>query len=332
MSARKGVDFKSTSKKSFISNKIANSLKKVNDANKSDAENRIDNYFSSVKTTPEIQEHAIQPTSENQIKETSIEGNSVKSTPAIQVHPINAHNGNQTEATSTVNSLNHQSHLEKSTDELQNVKVLQKEIQVLKKNLHDAKLLLRKTNQVNMEKDMQLKKFSTESQPKTTPNHLFGEFSSKFDNCELATIRSVGPGKKNDSRFILNITRFLYKGDEQSKLKNRSVVGRKYNGETKNEISFEKKEIMKTMFKNRVDDELPELKEVIIPNEHSQRMRNLNNLIRSAIHNIVKSVQKQDSGKRARDEEDDDSRPLKHARTDEGIYLIQKTKIETIIN
>lgn len=287
MSARKGVDFKKTNKKAFISNKIESSLKKVDiNAQTSDGENRIDKYFNSVKSVQESQENVpIDPNNANQSEVTSIEGSSE----------------------------NHQSCLEQPTDDSQDVKFLKKEIQVLKKNLQDAKSLLRKTNQVNMEKDMQLKKFELQSDPKVTPNHLFGEFSPKFEADELATIRSVGPGKKNDSRFILNITRFLYKNGEKSKLKNRSVVGRKYKGETKHEISFEKKAILENMFQQRVDNE-----ESIVTDEHAKRMKNLNSLIRSAIHNILKSITK-----RAREEDEDDDyiQLSKHAKTNDGILL-----------
>lgn len=191
---------------------------------------------------------------------------------------------------------------------------------MLKKNLFTAKALLRKSTSINMDKDVEIKMLTSKKNREMKSDHLFEEFSSNFDKKELTTIRSVLPGQKNDSRFILNIMRFLYKGDERAKLQNRSAAGRKHNGEKKAELSFEKKSILKTMFEQRVNDECPESIESIDTKEHSNRIKNLNKLIRSAIHNIMTAVKKEAHGKRGRDEETDVVRHSKLARTNESMY------------
>lgn len=299
----KHVDFTRESKKNFVSKKINQSLAKLKNnkpkeiGNEStNNRNRIDNYFAQSKSVSAIP-------NENQNDEIS---------DLVSNHMDIVENQSQVNAGS-----------EQPVDELSNVneKRLQKEIEVLTKNLNAAKSLLRKTNQVNMEKDLQIKKLAAESEAKKKSDHLFDEFSSDFDKNELTAIKSVGPGQKNDSRFVLNIMRFLYKNDEEAKLKNRSACGRKFKNEKKLEISFEKKSILKRMYKQRVDDELPELAHSATANEHSKRMKNFNSLVRSAIHNILKAVQKEECKKRARDDEFDEFPSSKHSRTNEGIKL-----------
>lgn len=298
MSGIKKSNFIVGNKKEFVSKKINQSLAKLkNNQSKvaggeiSSNQNQIDNYFTHLKcSTPATREIP----NENQKNEIAIE-NTVENQ-----NQVNANN-------------------EESVDESVTVNILQKEIKVLTKNFNAAKSLLRKTSRVNMEKDLHIKKLTTESEAKKKSDHLFDEFSLKFDKCQLSAIRSVGPGQKNDSRFILNIMRFLYKEDEVAKLKNRSVRGRKYKGENKHEISFEKKSKLETMFKQRVDDELPELAHSSVTNEHSKRIKNFGTLLRSAIHNILKAVQKEECRERARVDDVDDFPSSKHGRTNEGI-------------
>lgn len=110
--------------------------------------------------------------------------------------------------------------------------------------------------------------------------------------------------------------RFLYK------LENRSATGRKHSGEKKTEISFEKKNILEKMFKLRVNDELLSMDESSAANEHSKRMKNLNNLIRHAIHNIMTAVKKGAHRKRVRDERVDTFASFKRARINEGMHNI----------
>lgn len=326
MSGNQRVDFSREKKEDFVSRKINQSLAKVKKkrskefSKESDNQNQIDKYFIQQKNTRVIQGNPIP--NENQNNKISTEDtvenqNQVnsKSAESIDESPNeNQDNGISTEHPNQANSKSAES-IDESTAVNNR---LRNEIKVLTKTLSAAKSLLRKTNHVNMQKDLQIKKLTTQSEAEKKSDHLFNEFSLIFEKCELATIRSVGPGQKNDSRFILNIMRFLYKGDETEKLKNRSVNGRKYKGENKLEISFEKKQMLETMFKQRVDDECSEMSQLIVTNEHSKRIKTVGNLIRSAIHNILKGVRKDENRKRARDEDVDDFSSSKYARTNEG--------------
>lgn len=126
---------------------------------------------------------------------------------------------------------------ERMNDALQRVKVTEN-------NLKIAKNLLRKSTEVNLEKDFQIRelralveKDSTKGTDRKLP---YEDFAVYFDSAEMKNIRSIKPGQRNDSTFILKIMTVLYKKNE-AVLNNRSATGKKYKKETKAEISFEKK-------------------------------------------------------------------------------------------
>lgn len=163
---------------------------------------------------------------------------------------------------------------------------------IAEKNLTIAKQLLRKSNDLNVQKDLKIQQLLNEINANKKVNStscLFDEYSSQFNPAELKTLRSTGPGIGNDSTFILNMMRFLYKS-ELTKLNDRSATGRKWKGVSKLEISFEKKEVMRKMLNDRVTEEVKN--HVGGDGEMHARIKRLNDLIKSAIHNIVSNKRK----------------------------------------
>lgn len=166
---------------------------------------------------------------------------------------------------------------------------------IAEKNLAIAKKLLRSSNDLNVQKDLKIQQLLEQNANLNAHStgiceQLFAEYSGRFDAEELKTIRSTGPGVANDSRFILHLMRFLYKGDEFGKLKNRSATGRKWKGAKKQEISFEKKEVMKKMLQERIKGELKSQSGGM--DELSQRIGRFNDLVKNAIQNIISKPRK----------------------------------------
>lgn len=202
-----------------------------------------------------------------------------------------------------------------SSHDVEKETVLRKKIKVLESNLKEAKVQLKKSANVNLEKDFKISCLMNEVNEKSdrSDNYLEG-FQHTFDKIELKDIKSVGPGQKNDSNFILKVLRKLYKNEEE-KLKDRSAVGRTYRGEKKTEISFEKKGIMTDMLSARLKFELNDDKSV----EFVRRLKNLNKLIKSGIHNILQSAGSQDAGKKRRREDIESSFPA-HKKIKSGNF------------
>lgn len=189
---------------------------------------------------------------------------------------------------------------------------LEEKIKISEKNLKQAKKLLRETSDINLEKDLRIKKLSlgnltTNNVSQNCTVSLFDQFSEHFKHEELKVIRSVGPGEKNDSSFILKIMRFLYNGDEAAKLKNRSAVGRKYKGESKLEVTIWKQDAMKKMLAERVNSELSGQTDRF--KEASNRIQKSNELIRSAIHNILRQKEKEQTNTKGSDENNEKAAP-----------------------
>lgn len=128
-------------------------------------------------------------------------------------------------------------------NESNRVRDLEQRLQISENNLELARKMLQKTNEINIEKDMKIRYL--EKKNKET-HHLYSRQHSNFDANELRAIQSVDPGIKNDSTFILNVMRSLYKGNELIKLSKRNPTGKKYKGIKKQEITMEKRKIMKT--------------------------------------------------------------------------------------
>lgn len=104
-----------------------------------------------------------------------------------------------------------------------------------------AKNLLRKSSDINLEKDLRIQQILNQSSLAINESSvLFENYSNRFDTREMIEIRSIGPGVKKDSTFICSIMKSLYK-NEPEKLSERSATGKKFKGIKKHEITIEKK-------------------------------------------------------------------------------------------
>lgn len=165
------------------------------------------------------------------------------------------------------------------------LKVLREQNKLLQKELKQAKVLLRKANDVNMQKDLQiaaLKQQLNNNKEQVKPTTLLYEnHAHRFDAADMKKIRSIKGGERNDSSFILTITRALYKNEEH-KVKDRRVTSRKYKDTSKLEMSAEKKEIMSEMLKERVIDETANESD-----EAAKRLKKLNDHMRNGLKNSI---------------------------------------------
>lgn len=170
------------------------------------------------------------------------------------------------------------------------LKVLREQNKLLQKELKQAKVLLRKANDVNMQKDLQiaaLKQQLNNNKEQVKPTTLLYEkHAHRFDAADMKKIRSIKDGQRNDSSFILTITRALYK-NEENKLKNRRVTSRKYGDTSKLEMSAEKKGLMSEMLRERVIDEIPN-----DGDEAAKRLKKLNDHIRNGLKNSIPASEK----------------------------------------
>lgn len=177
--------------------------------------------------------------------------------------------------------------LKNNTGSLVEVIQLQKRVEVAEGNLKIAKQILRKTSDINLEKDIKiqqlLKKNHKLNEDPSGPLP-FENFVGHFESIVMNRIRSTKPGKSYDSKFILEVMRSLYKNCTE-KLKSRSATGKKYGKQKKAEITLTKKEIMEGMLKERLTSELgdqPQVQLLII-----SRFKRLNRLVGDAIFNIL---------------------------------------------
>lgn len=176
-------------------------------------------------------------------------------------------------------------------------------LKVVEKELKYAKQMLKKSTAMNFEKELKIKQLLAEENDFSV-DHWSKEFVDRFEEAELKKIRSIGPGKSNDSKFILHIMRCLYKGEEVKKLENRTSSGRKYKDAKKMEISFEKRATMQSMLKSRVVFELKNKANFAV--EMDKRINRINELMKNAIHNISRT-----NKKRQREDDVTDDNPNK---------------------
>lgn len=171
-----------------------------------------------------------------------------------------------------------------SDSELSSIK---KKMRICEENLKIAKSMIRKSSQLNIEKDLKLKELleNPEKSNDTCPSNdvLFDGYSDRFSAEDLTDIRLIGPESSKDSTFISRIMNALYKND-LGKLNERSATGRRYCGTIKHEITFEKKEIMHNMLAERIKTEIRDRFGTSF--EFSKRVKRLNLLIRFAIGNL----------------------------------------------
>lgn len=86
--------------------------------------------------------------------------------------------------------------------------------------LKEAKVLLKTSSHVNLQKDLLIDKMRSESQSDANKfeSSLYQAFETSFDAADLKAIRSVLPGPSKDSTFVNKIMSALYKGSEFNKL------------------------------------------------------------------------------------------------------------------
>lgn len=156
--------------------------------------------------------------------------------------------------------------------------------------LKEAKVLLKKSSHVNLQKDLLIDKMRSESQSDANKfeSSLYQAFETSFDAADLKAIRSVLPGPSKDSTFVNKIMSALYKGSEFNKLCKRSAAGRRYKGIEKSGITPEKKDLIEMMLHERIVAESKDCPE----NSAKKRTSGLNRFIRSAIHNILDAEKK----------------------------------------
>lgn len=122
----------------------------------------------------------------------------------------------------------------------------------------------------------------SEKSPTIQRNTLFSKYSSVFDVKDLAGINSIGDGKSNDSTFVLNVIRSLYRANPD-RVGSITVSGISRSAEPKQKMTPEKHEIVKGMY----DERLVALN--LEEADHSQRKKKLAVHMKNAFINIVKT-------------------------------------------
>lgn len=113
-------------------------------------------------------------------------------------------------------------------------------------------------------------------------NKILSTFENVLTQNELAKLRSIGTSKKEDSSFILNSIRFLYKNDID-KISSLSLTGRSRGTEAKQKISPQKYDTIKNMFSER----LASLK--LNSTEYTDRSKQINTLMKNAFINTKRN-------------------------------------------
>lgn len=156
----------------------------------------------------------------------------------------------------------------------------------LTSDLKKSVSLIKEINNLNLKKDIEIesltRQISTMSINSRPSDTLFSEFSSIFQNEQLNKLRSIRSGKSKDSTFVLTCMRFLY--PNKNDLMHISVTGKKAKNEKKQKMSQENIEIVKKMLKQRLLSE--ESLDVL---SVSERMKNINKLMKDAIYKIRSS-------------------------------------------
>lgn len=124
---------------------------------------------------------------------------------------------------------------------------------------------------------------SSSAREEVTPDKPFTKFADSFNGHQLSSIQSIGISCSQDSTFILEVIRSLY-AENIEKLHRVTVTGRSKD-ESKEPISPKKKEVLSSMFIERLKDQP----------QSDVRMRNLNKLAGRAIVNITKVMKKKNS-------------------------------------
>lgn len=116
------------------------------------------------------------------------------------------------------------------------------------------------------------------------PVTLFEAFSNDVDSKGLAKLRSLSSCKKDDSKFVLNAIRFLYKNDTE-KIASLSLSGRSREAEPKNQMTPRKRKTIENLFTERLNSfDLDE-------SEYAIRSSKVGFHIKNAFGNIRRTAQ-----------------------------------------
>lgn len=153
----------------------------------------------------------------------------------------------------------------------------------ISEDLASVKRLYNQTCRSYVQKDFKIKLLEKANETKKStngePKVLYEQYEQILGAETLIKLRSVKGMKRNDSTFILQCMRQLYKDPKMVRLK--SARG---SGNVKSTISPDKRQLMENIFADRLSNE------DIDEREFSVRYIRLNDLINSAINNIRRAV------------------------------------------
>lgn len=191
----------------------------------------------------------------------------------------------------------------------------------LTNDLKKSVALIKEISNLNLKKDISIesltRQISMVSINSRQCDALFNEFSAFFQKEQLNKLRSIPSGKSRDSTFVLTCMRFLY--PDKNVLKNISVTGRKAKCEKKEKMSQENVDILKKMLKQRLLSE-----ESLDGFSISERMKNINKLIKDAIYKIrsPKNYEKKSDDHTAISKQEFASPEVIHTNADAESHLI----------
>lgn len=183
----------------------------------------------------------------------------------------------------------------KNSECLRKKNLLKKQVDEMKEKCRDVEDAIRICDSVMLDKDIKIKSLEQEIKvacavdsnvdPKNSASatQSFGGFSMHFSSEKLATLRSIGNNKREDSTFVSAIIKTLY-ADRLDAIKYKSVTGRS-KGEKKEAITPEKREILNEMFTERIYSTTDDNEERKI------RLKKINDHIRFGLLNIGKKIQ-----------------------------------------
>lgn len=144
------------------------------------------------------------------------------------------------------------------------------------------KKLLNESTKINLQKDIQIQKISSEKYSDSSNEGLFVQFQGKFSEDTLKKLRSLGVNAGADSGFILKCVEFLY-GDDLEKLKNRTAS---IPTNSKTPFTPEKQKIITEIYKERL------LNLNISATEYNYRSSKRNDHVKNAINNLTRNKRK----------------------------------------
>lgn len=128
--------------------------------------------------------------------------------------------------------------------------------------------------------EKQLQMHITPTTKNSSDTLLYSKHSEQFTAKELSELRSIGGNQSEDSGFILNSIRYIYKG-QMDRLTHISVTGRSRMGIKKAKMSPNKFTAIQNMFNERMNSL------ELTSDAQKKRAKRINLLIKDAIQNIA---------------------------------------------